>query len=399
MAKKPELLSPAGDWPSLVSAVEAGADSVYFGLKFLNMRANAHNFELSEMKKVVDYCHEHKVKCYLTLNSIVFDNELVDLEKIIKTANQNKVDAVICWDFSVMNLCKRYKIPFIISTQASISNIESVKFFESLGAKRIILARELSLEQIKKIKENSKVEIEFFVHGALCVSVSGRCFTSQFLFKKSANRGDCLQPCRRQYKVTDVETNDELKLDNNFVMSPKDLCALPFVDKLMFVDAFKIEGRNRSPEYVKVVTEVYRRAIDAAYENKFDENLKKQLIEKLKTVYNRKFSSGFILGVPTNDDWTDVYGSAATKTKIYVGKVRNYFKKVSVAEIKITDYGLSVGDSIMVQGNKTGVFETVVKSMQYNHKEVKKAKQGDRVGIKIDREVRPQDKVFVVKDA
>jgi putative protease len=397
--KKVELLSPAGDWPSLVAAVEAGANAVYFGLKEFSMRASAKNFETSELKKVVDYCHENKVKAYLTLNTIVYDNEIEKVKKIVKEAKKAKVDAVMCWDFSVIEALKKEKIPFFISTQASVSNAESAKFYKKIGAKRVVLARELNIDQVRDIVEKSGIEVECFCHGAMCVAVSGRCFTSQFLYGESANRGGCLQPCRRQYKVKDAETDDELILENNCVMSPKDLCTLPFIDKLINsgIISFKIEGRNRSPEYVKTVTEAYREAIDSVYLKKFDKKLADKLMKRVKSVYNRKFSSGFFLGKPTEDDWTDVYGSNATATKKYVGYVRNFYKKVNAAEIRIEAGEVKKGDTIMIIGNKTGVFEQKIGSMQQNHKDISTAKKGKSVAIQVKKEARPNDKVFIIK--
>jgi putative protease len=397
-----ELASPAGDWPSLRSAIESGCDSVYFGLKVLNMRAAAKNFELSEIGKVVKLCHDSKIKCYLTLNTIVYENEIEKLKDILNKAKQAKVDAVIAWDLGVITEANKIGIPVHLSTQASVSNFESFKFY-SKYAERIVLARELSLAQIKNIhdkakKQKLKVEIECFVHGALCVSESGRCFTSQFLFRKSANRGECIQPCRRQYKVTDLETGDELKLENKYVMSPKDLCALPFIDKLISagVDVFKIEGRNRAPEYVKTVTACYRKAIDAVKAGKFNDSLKKKILEKLSTVYNRKFSSGFYLGLPTNDDWTDLYGSASSEEKQYAGRIREYYQKIGVAEVLLEAGELKPGDDIFLMGNKTGVVRDKVKSIQINHKPVASVRKGMLFGMKLNTKVRKNDRLFVI---
>ncbi|MFC1800668.1 U32 family peptidase, partial [Nanoarchaeota archaeon] len=290
-------------------------------------------------------------------------------------------------------------LPFHVSTQASISNFESAKRFYKMGAQRVILARELSLKQIKEIKkkikkEKLKLEVECFVHGAMCVSVSGRCFISQQMFKRSANRGDCLQPCRREYVVTDEEGN-KLKVGNNYVLSPKDLCALPILDKLAAagINCFKIEGRNRSPEYVKAIVESYRKAVD----KKLSEKEIKGLIKKMKTVYNRDFSTGFYLGTPTADDFTNLYGSAATHRKEYVGYVKNYYKTPSVAEIKVESSSFKSGESLMFQGNKTGVHEMKVKSIELNHKKVKEGRKGQRIAVKTNKVVRENDKVFVIK--
>jgi len=397
-----ELVSPAGDWPSLRAAIDSGCDSIYFGLKILNMRAGAKNFDIGELNKIVKVCHENNIKCYLTLNTIVYENELNKIKDVLKKVKQAGVDAVIAWDMSLISEANKLKIPVHLSTQASVSNFKALKFY-SKYVSRIVLARELGLKQIKeiknKIKKNKlKVEIETFVHGAMCVSVSGRCFTSQFLFKKSANRGECLQPCRREYRVTDLETGQELKLNNNHVISPKDLCTIKFLDKLIDagIDVFKIEGRNRSPEYVKVVTKCYRRAINAIKKNKFNNKFKEKLIKELLTVYNRKFSSGFYLGLPTNDDWTDLYGSGATETKTYIGKVRNYYQKIGVAEIILEAGKLKLDDEVFIIGSKTGVLRQKIKSMQINHKNVNKVKKGARLAVKTDKKVRKNDKVFII---
>ncbi len=396
----PELLAPAGNREMLTAAIDAGCDSVYFGIKEMNMRVNASNFELSELPHVIEKCHKKKVKAYLTLNTIIFDEELPKLEQVLESAKKAGIDAVICWDMSIVNLAYEMGIEIHLSTQASVSNIESVRYYNALGVKRIILARELSLAQITEIikkakKEKLKVEFETFVHGAMCAAVSGRCFTSQFLFRRSANRGDCLQPCRRAYKVTDPETGGELRLDNNYVMSAKDLCALPFIDRLKKagISAFKIEGRCRSPEYVKTVVEVYREAID----KKLDEKQMKKLIEKLGSVYNRKFSNGFYLGTPTNDDFTDIYGSAAAETKKYIGYVKDYFKKVDAAEILIESGELKIGDRLMIIGPTTGVKEQKLVSIEIDHKKLQKCVKGQSAAVKLEFIARKHDKVFVMK--
>lgn len=388
---KPELVSPAGDWISLRAAIDAGADAIYFGLKEFSMRASAKNFKLSELKKVVELCHRNKVKAYLTLNTIIYENELNKIKRILKKVKQAKVDSIHAWDMSVIAEARRLRIPIHLSTQASVSNSDAARFYKKLGISRIILARECSLKQIKEIKKRLKgLEIEVFVHGAMCVSISGRCFISQFLFNKSANRGECLQPCRREYIVKDVEEKHRLKLGNNYILSPKDLCCLPFIDKLMKagVDAFKIEGRNRAPEYVKVVTEAYRQAIDHGYSP--------ALLEKVKRVYNRGFCSGFYLGLPRAKDWTDTYGSKATTRKQQIGYVKNFYNKVGVAEIKLEAGRIKLGDTIMFQGNKTGVYEQEIASMEINHKSVRKARKGQGAGIKLDKKVRENDKVYLI---
>jgi len=397
--KKPELLSPVAGFDSLNAAVDAGADSVYFGVSELNMRANAKNFKLSDLKKITSFCHKNKVRAYLVVNTIVYQNELPKVKKILKSAKQAKIDAVILWDMAVLEEAKKLKLEIHLSTQASVSNSTAANFYKKQGITRVIPARECTLKQVKEIKKNSKVEIETFIHGAMCVSISGRCFLSQEIFNRSANRGDCLQPCRRKYIIKDSEEGHELNLGENFVMSPKDLCSLPFIDKLIKagIDSFKIEGRNRSPEYVKTVTSVYRNAIDDYFAKKLTKKKIQTYIDKLKTVYNRGFSKGFFLGLPTAKDFTDTYGSKATTRKQYVGFVKNYYKNVNAAEIKLEAAGIKEGDNLLIIGNKTGVIEETVSSMQINHKLVKKADKGERVGIKLKHQARENDKVYVIK--
>lgn len=385
--QKHELLSPAGDFPSLIAAVEAGADAVYFGLRDFNMRDSAKNFLISDLKEIGNICG--KVKKYLTLNTIIYDEELKRVEKTIKKV-KGKVDAIICWDLSVINLCKKYKIPFHVSTQASVSNIESARFYKKLGAERIVLARELNLTQIKKISKIIPVEV--FIHGAMCVSVSGRCFTSQFIHCRSANRGQCTHPCRRAYIIKDEEGN-ELKLENSRVMSAKDLCALPFIEKLKSagIVAFKIEGRNRNPDYVSTVTQVYREALD----NKLTKEKTNELIEKLKRVYNRGFSSGFFIRSPTNDDFSKSEDGEQTESKKIIGRVEKYWPNISVAAIKV--FGkLKVGDEIFIIGKQTGIKRVKIETMQINYKPVSEVEKGQEVGIKVP-ECKKNDDVYLIE--
>lgn len=384
----PELLCPAGDFPSLKAAVDAGADAVYFGLQDFNMRDSAKNFSISDLKQINTVCGK-KVKKYLTLNVIIYDSEIKKIENVIKKV-KGKVDAIICWDLSVIQLCKKYKIPFHVSTQASVSNESSARFYKKLGAERIVLARELNLSQIKKISKIIPVEI--FAHGAMCVSVSGRCFTSQFLHCRSANRGQCTHPCRRAYIIKDEEGN-ELKLENNRVMSAKDLCTLPFIEKMKKsgITAFKIEGRNRNPDYVSTVTKVYREALDTKLTKKRTE----ELLEELKRVYNRGFSSGFYLGLPTTDDFSSSEDGEQTESKQIIGRVEKYWPKISVAAIKLFAYSLKVGDEIFIIGEKTGIKRVKVESMQVNHNSVSRAEKGQEVGIKVP-ECRLGDSVYLI---
>jgi len=375
--KKPELLSPAGSFPSLIAAIEAGADAVYFGLKEFNMRARAKNFKISDLPRISKLCKPRKIKKYLTLNTIIYNSELKDLENLIKKTKPF-IEAVICSDIAVMLLCRKYKIPFHVSTQCSISNSETAKFYKKLGAERIVLARELNLKQIKEISKIIPVEV--FIHGAMCVSVSGRCLTSQFLFNESANRGRCLQPCRRSYTINDSEGN-KLKLENSYILSPKDLCTLPFIEniKKANISAFKIEGRNREPEYVYTVTKVYRKAID----KKLSEKEILCLTDELKKVYNKGFSEGFYNKLPTSDDFSKVEHSSATQSKMFIGKITHYYSKIKVGLLKINAGTIKQGDEIYIIGKTTGITTHKLKEMQINHKKVMQAKKGQEIGIKL----------------
>lgn len=398
--KKPELLAPVGNWAMLSAAIQAGCDAVYFGTKELNMRVTAQNFTCDELKKVVAYCHKHKVRAYLTLNVIVYDNELEEMKRIVAEAKKSKVDAIICWDLSVIQEALQQKIEVHLSTQASVANAQAAVFYKQLGISRIVLARECTLEQITAIKEKVNVEIECFVHGAMCVSLSGRCFMSQFLYGKSANRGECLQPCRRSYDaslITDQETKKELQLENHYVMSAKDLCTLPFLDKLIAasIDVFKIEGRGRSPEYVKTVVSCYREAIDAHAAGRFTPRLVNKLIAKVKTVYHREFSNGFYMGVPINA-FTDGPGNKATTTKEYIGKVCNYYKQKKVADVLVESGTLEIGDSVLIIGDTTGVVEQKVTSMHLNKRRATIANKGEHIGLQTKSLVRARDRVYKV---
>jgi len=389
MKQKYELLAPAGDFPMLVTAIKAGADAIYFGLKEFSMRQSARNFTIKDLDKIERICKPRNIKRYLTLNVIIYDNEIKRIDKILKKI-KNKVDAIICWDLSVIQLCKKHKIPFHISTQASVANIESAKFYKNLGAERIVLARELNLKQIKKISR--KINIETFIHGAMCVSISGRCFMSQFLFNKSANRGQCIHPCRRSYIVKDKQEGYELEVENDKIMSAKDLCTLPFIEKLKKagIKTFKIEGRNRDSRYVDTVVRVYRKALD----KKLTKAEIKEAIEKLKKVYNRSFSSGFYLGVPTSDDFAKIEHSAATEKKHFVGKINHYFPKIQVATIKLVSE-LKVGDKIVVIGKTTGLEKAKVERLEIKNKSVEKAKKSQEIGLKLPL-VRKNDQVYKI---
>ncbi|MBW2988903.1 U32 family peptidase [Candidatus Woesearchaeota archaeon] len=396
---KPELLSPVQDPVSLKAAIDAGADAVYFGVKEFNMRANAKNFEIKKIKKVIGLCHKNNVKAYFTLNIVIYGDEIEKVKKLLVKLKKEKIDAVIAWDFSVISICEKLKMPVHLSTQASISNFEAIEALKKRFRciKRVNLARELSLEQItdiiKKIKHKRlKVGVETFVHGAMCVSVSGRCFLSQEVFNKSANRGECLQPCRRKYIIKDAEEGHEFELGKYYVMSPKDLCTIDIISRLIKagICSFKIEGRNRSPEYVKTATECYREAIDHPGSGR------KKLKEKLRSAYNRGFSTGFYMGKPAGE-WSRSYGSKATRKKTYLGKVLNYYKKAKAAEILLEAGRLKLGDEIMLQGNKTGVKSQRVSSIEIKGRKADAAKKGQKIGVEIGFTARENDKVFLMR--
>jgi len=391
-SSKYELLAPAGDFPMLTTAINAGADAIYFGLKEFSLRANAKNFELKDLKKINEICNKNKgkkIKKYLTLNSIIYTNEIKKIDDIIKKV-KGKVDAIICWDMSVIQACKKYKVPFHISTQASVSNIQAAKFYKKLGAERIILARELNLKQIEEIIKKSKIKIEVFIHGAMCLAVSGRCLMSQFLHDKSANRGECVHICRRSYIIKDKQEGFELEVDNDHVLSAKDLCTLPFIEDLKKagITCFKIEGRNRDPRYLDTIVRIYRKALD----KKLTKEEIESSITELQKVYNKGFSSGFYLGLPTKDDFSSIEHSSATEKKEFVGKVTHYYPKINVATIKLVSE-LKVGDNIIVIGKTTGITNSKVEGMEIKKKSVNSGKKGEEVGIKLPL-VRKNEEVY-----
>ncbi len=389
--KKFELMAPAGNFSSLKTALNAGADSVYFGLPYFSMRSGKNNFKISDLKKIKKIIDSYKAKAYLTLNTIVYDSELKKLEEIVKKAKGN-IDAIICWDMAVINLCKKYKVPFFISTQASIANKESLNFYQKLGAKRVVLARELNLKQIKKIIIPG-MDIEVFVHGAMCVSISGRCFISQFLFNKSANRGECFHPCRRSYIVKEEKYNNQLKIENNKVMSAKDLCILPFIEELkkIGVKAFKIEGRNRDERYIDRTVRVYKKAL----EKKLKREEVIELMKELESVYNRGFSSGFYLGKPTPKDFSEVENSASNVYREFLGKVLHYYPKAGALTIKLSNR-VKKGDEIIIIDDE-GIKEIKIEEMEIEKKRVSSGKKGDLLGINVPFKVSKGVEIYKLK--
>jgi len=397
--KKPELMAPAGNWTMLRAVVKSGANAVYFGTDQLNMRAKAKNFHLENLPEIVEYCKAKNVKTYLTINTIIYESEIDEAYELIGKAKAAGIDMIICWDLSIIQLCNKLNMPFAVSTQASVSNSASAEMYKNLGAKRVVLARECFLEDVKKIKAKVDIEIEAFIHGAMCIALSGRCFMSHEMFGKSANRGECIQPCRREYEIIDKSTDKSLILGEDYVLSPEDLCSVEFIDKLIEsgIDSFKIEGRKRSPEYAAKVVEVYRKAIDFYFEKKLTDDTKKELLEELGEVYNRGFSTGFYFGVPGENEYAGIYGSKATTRKEFVGRVTNYFKKPRVAEIKMETGVLSVGDKILFIGETTGVVELKIPNILLKDKSVNKVEKGNLITIPCEELVRARDSVYVVR--
>lgn len=398
-------MAPAGNWTMLSAVVKSGADAVYFGAEKLNMRSKAANFKLNELDDVVSLCNQEKVKTYLTLNSIVLENEINELDDIIYTAKKAGVDRIICWDLSVIQKCKEYEMPFCISTQASISNSLGVEFYKKLGAARVVVARECSLEEIKEIRKKTDIEIEAFVHGAMCIAVSGRCFMSHHLFGKSANQGECIQPCRREYRVSvpmgeiyDKTINKSLLIGEDYVLSPKDLCTIEFIDDLIEagINSFKIEGRKRSPEYAAKTVSVYRKAIDLYFKGRLTDKIKNDFLKELETVYNRGFSSGFYFGKPSSSDYADIYGSKATSKKIFSGKVLNYYKKAKAAYIRVDSGSLRINDELLITGPTTGVVNLKLENILKDDVKVKIVEKGDKITIACDTLIRPNDNVYLI---
>ena len=396
--KKTELMSPAGDKTMLTAVVKSGADAVYFGVDKLNMRSKAPNFKVEELPGIVSFCKKHNVKTYLTLNTIIFEEELDEVEEIIFAAKKSGINRVICWDLAVAEKCREHKIPFCISTQASVSNSSSANFYKSIGASRIVLARECSLEEIKKIRKNTGVEIEAFIHGAMCIAVSGRCFMSHHLFDKSANRGECIQPCRREYEVFDPVINKSMMIGDDYILSAKDLCSIEFIDRLIEagINAFKIEGRKRSSEYAAKVTSVYRRAIDLYYDKKLTAEIKKEFFKELEEVYNRGFSSGFYFGKPSSEDYADIYGSKATSRRVYIGKVLNYYKRSKIAYIKLESGNLKINDKLIITGPTTGVVNIKLEKILLEEELINIASKDDKITFPCSDPVRHNDSVYLI---
>ena len=401
-----EIMSPVGSYESLMAAIQGGANSVYFGIEQLNMRSrSSNNFTISDIENITKICKEKKIKTYLTLNTIIYDNELELAKSILEAAKKNGISAVIASDMSVISYARQIGVEVHMSTQCNVTNIEAVKFYSQF-ADVIVTARELSLKQVAEIIKKIDVEkikgpsgklvrIEVFVHGALCMAVSGKCYLSLDNLNYSANRGACLQLCRRTYLVKDKEDGHEFEIDNEYIMSPKDLCTIGFLDKILNagVKVLKIEGRGRSPEYVKTVTKCYRDAADSIVAETYTKTKINKWTKQLSSVYNRDFWDGYYLGRKLGE-WTEKYGSRATKTKVYVGKITNYFTKLKVAEIKIETHDFKVGDEILIIGPTSGVIEIKIPEIRIALNKTKSASKGNLCSVPISELVRKNDKVY-----
>ena len=410
-------MAPAGNFECLQAAIQGGADSVYFGVGRLNMRSHsANNFAPEDLQEVVRICREAGVKTYLTLNIIIYQEDLGPMREALDAAKAAGVDAIIASDMAVIAYCRQIGLEVHISTQLSISNVESLRFYARF-ADVVVLARELNLDQVKEIYETivrehicgpsgELVRIEMFAHGALCMAISGKCYLSLHAYGSSANRGACLQICRRGYHVTDEETGNELVVDNKYIMSPKDLCTIDFMDRIISsgVRVFKIEGRARSADYVKRCASCYRRAADAVVDGTYTPGLAASLKGELAEVFNRGFWDGYYQGAFLGQ-WSDVYGSQSTKRKVYCGKVTNWFDRIGVAEIAVETTTLSVGDRVMAMGATTGCIEFPVEDMRVNLKSVQECPKGTRCSVAVDPDICPDrrlrrgDKIYIWKDA
>ena len=411
--KELEIMAPAGNFECLQAAIQGGADSVYFGVGRLNMRSHsANNFAPEDLAEVVRICREAGVKSYMTLNIVLYPEDLDPMREALDAAKAAGVDAIIASDMAAIMYCRSIGLEVHISTQLSISNVEALRFYAQF-ADVVVLARELNLDQVKEIYEaietenicgpsGNRVRIEMFAHGALCMAISGKCYLSLHAYGASANRGSCFQICRRGYEVTDLETGNQLEVDNKYIMSPKDLCTIEFMQRIIDsgVKVFKIEGRARSAEYVKRCAQCYRKAADAVCDGNYTPEMAAELKAGLAEVFNRGFWDGYYQGAFLGQ-WSDVYGSQSTRRKVYVGKVTNWFDRIGVAEFSVETRPLNLGDSVMVIGATTGVVEFKVEDMRVNLKPAQTAPKGIRCSVAVDpsicpdRRLRRGDKVFI----
>lgn len=406
-----EIMAPAGCWESLSAAINAGADSVYFGIEKLNMRSrSSNNFTTEDLHKIVALCKSHNVKTYLTINTIIYGEDLPLMREIVDNAKEAGVSAIIASDVAVMQYAVSKGVKVHLSTQLNISNLEALKFYAQF-AEVVVLARELNMTQVSEIykqiveqnitgRGGEQIRIEMFCHGALCMAVSGKCYLSLHELNASANRGACMQVCRRAYRVHDVDSDIELEVDNKYIMSPKDLKTIHFMNKMMDagVRVFKIEGRARGPEYVKTVVSCYREAIEAYLNGSFSQEKIENWDTRLAKVFNRGFWDGYYLGQRLGE-WSAAYGSKATHKKVYIGKCTNYFQKIGVAEFLIEAQGLDVNDEILVTGETTGAYEDVVDEVRVDLLPVDHVEKGTYCSIKTKEVVRRNDKLYKIVPA
>ena len=406
--QKVELLAPVGSFDSLQAAINGGADAIYFGVEQLNMRTrSAQSFYISDIKEISAVCKKNGIKAYITLNTVMYEHDMQLLQAILKEVKKCRIDAVIASDFAVIEYCSQHGIPLHISTQANVSNIESVKFF-SRFADVIVLARELTLKQVQHITDEIKrkkikgpsgelIKIEIFVHGALCMAVSGKCYMSLHTQNASANRGACVQNCRRPYIVTDAETGEELKIEGEYIMSPKDLCTIDILDQVIAsgADVLKIEGRTKGADYVQVVTKCYREAIDSIAEGSYSKEKIEAWKGELTKVYNRGFWEGYYLGRQLGD-WTPQPGSAATEKKLYIGKGSKYYPKIGVGEFIIEAGMLKAGDTLMITGPKCGMVKEKMEVLTVNGEKAAEAVKGDKITFPFGTKVTPADKLYKI---
>ncbi|MFA7142068.1 MAG: peptidase U32 family protein [Candidatus Paceibacterota bacterium] len=396
--KKPEVMSPIKNWASL-EACKDYADAVYFGIADLSLRARTNSLTLKDIPKFVSKCHAYGIKAYMTINSVIYNNNIKTAEKLVKKAKEAHVDAIIVWDMAVIEIAKKEKIPFFISTQANVSNYKTAEFYKNLGASRIVLARELTLKQIKEIKEKVHLEIETFVHGAMCIAISGRCLLSAYLFNKSANCGSCAQPCRKLWKLSDDKGN-EFETEGKYFLNAKDLCMIEFVPELIKagIDSFKIEGRRRDPKYIEVTARCYREAVDSYFNKTFTKEKVQKWKKELKKVYNRGFSTGFYFGEPAKEGISYNKADNVSKyEKVLIGHITHYYPKINVALVKLKHKNIKQNDFIQIEGNKTFI-EQKIESMELNNTQVKNAKKGEEIAIKVKNKVFKNDNIFVLKE-
>jgi len=411
-SRKPEIMAPGGNWASLRAALQAGADAIYFGVRGFNMRENSGNFRTAELPRIAATCHQAGARAYLALNTIIYEEELPRVRRILTAAKAAGLDAVIAWDMAVIQAATELGLPVFLSTQMSVSNSASLEaFYRTYGIRRFVLARECTLAQIRAMRRRLRarlgaaagdLEIEVFAHGAMCVSISGRCYMSESATGKSANRGQCTQPCRRPYEITAADNEVSFRMGENYLLSPQDLCTLPFLEHPLQagVHSPKIQVPRRYPDYVATVTAVYRQAVDFYFANRRQagfaprfQALKDRLMRDLDSVFHRGLSSGFYMGQPVGQ-WTGVPNNQAATRKTRVGEVVRYYRKAGAVEIQIRETGFAIGDEILIQGPHTGVVRLRVDSIQIEHQAVPAAERGQAVAVRSETPVRAGDQVY-----